>query len=388
MAAEAAEAIRAITAESDGGGRPTGSDACRRVLEYVRETVRALSGVALTVIDLDDGAGLVVRLVPLGASDGQVVLLYTHVDFHPQMHKTDGDAHLFDNSGGVAMLLEIVVDLARMYGGGSAPPARPVHVAFLTGGDVYASRESQADRRRVHGFGVAAYVRWAQGGSHAHSCAVNVYASLYEVAQTCLELEEAGRNDRFLYLHVLGAGYALGVLNVTRDSARRKVFLQLPPEAEAQFDTAVLRAYNEVASESIVNTRDGGGVYLVPGCHPPRSDSSTQQLSAMTRVPVLQVDAPLCLSPSDSGSVAPSAFAHVKAIVLATATEFVRVRSSRYFLGGTRQITVQCGGYDEGGESDVSDGGKVCLDECTRGVGAEEQPRAPQLGGGKNCALQ
>lgn len=364
MAEEAATQIGEITAMGGVEGRPTGSKECWDVLQYLASVVAKFASECVTVVWLENGAGLVVRVGREEETEEKVVLLYTHVDFHPQkQQRTEGETQLFDNSGGVAMLLSIVVELCDAYKKSteSAKLRWPLHAAFLTGGDVYAAEDTEADSRRVHGFGVREYVAWCNRQSVSHHCAMNVYASLYEMAQTCLELEEAGRNDRFLYLHVLGAGYALGELNVTRDATKKKVLVQLPREDRPKFDTAFLRAYNKVASEAIVQTQGGGGVYLVPGCHPPWSDASTTQLADGMSVPVLQVDAPLCMCKDTAGSMKHSAFAHVKSVIFEAVYEFVCVRNEQYF-GGTRHIVVQCG--------DVAD---ECEDSCKGGLNGAPQ---------------
>lgn len=350
MAEEAAARIGAITATGGAEGRPTGSKECCEVLQYLASVVSRFAGECVTVTWMENGGGLVVRVGWEKQAVEKVVLLYTHVDFHPQKQQQgEGETQLFDNSGGVAMLLSIVVELCDAYqkSDKSGRLRWPMHAAFLTGGDVYVAEDTKVDSRRVHGFGVQEYVRWCNENSVGHHCAMNVYASLYEMAQTCLELEEAGRNDRFLYLHVLGAGYALGELNVTRDANKKQVFVQLPREDRPKFDTAFLRAYNKVASEAIVQTQGGGGVYLVPGCHPPWSDASTTLLADGMSVPVLQVDAPLCVCEDTAGSMEQSAFAHVKSVIYEAVYEFVCVNNERYFGGGTKHVVVHCGDVED-----------------------------------------
>lgn len=338
-ASEVTSKIRLVTDSAENRARPTGSAACGEVLQYLlgvcEKEVKDCGSCTL----LENGAGLVVVLGK--AQKRRSVLVYTHIDFHPSAHKQNAEVSkdkmqqsydtLFDNSGGVAMLVLLVVKMAAIYRR-DACDRRCLHVAFLTGGDVYHECDQVIDARRRTGFGLDGYVTWAETQTVHHMCAINLYASLHERAQTCFELEQQGRSDKFVYFHILGAGYALGLLNVSRNKQTDRVSLQLPSAGASLFDTALLRAYNKHSGGAVVIDRNEGGTYLVPGCLPPLEDHKTQRLQRIVKLPLVQIDAPLCVCDKSAGSVEGSGFEHVSNMLIHATDECVGTCTDEYFV--------------------------------------------------------
>ena len=230
---------------------------------------------------------------------------------------------------------------------------------------------SGIDVRRHAGFGLDGYVAWASQSVH-HMCAINLYASLHERAQTCVELEQQGRSDRFVYFHILGAGYALGLLNVSRNKQTGTVSLQLPHAGISLFDTALLRAYNKYSGTAVVTDNDEGGIYLVPGCLPPLEDHKTQRLQQIVKLPLVQIDAPLCVCDKSAGSVEGSGFQHVSNMLIHATDECVGTCTDDYFVAcaldehdyGDNEADIETGSNDNSflvGKESEAKNYKVCV---------------------------
>lgn len=320
------------TAKNGCEGRPTGSAACNFVLETIKNELQSIC----TCIELEAGAGLVCTLHNHPQNSNSAgPLIMSHVDFHPQHRKRamlsmetgaptlkclDGVVdRCYDNTGGIAILLRLISYLHSQ----RFDMQGPLHLAFLTGGDMYSMSDTMIDERRVNGHGPRYLVQWLQTSSSAPtiSCAISVYASIYEPCQREFELNAAvsSMGLSFHCFDIVGAGFALGTLAVGLDPDGGRLSVNIPHgnSQRSTFDTVFLRAYNNAKTSLPISSNGRLATYIVPRCQPPIIDQMYQTLRQLG-VPLVRIDAPSLLPDT------PSPFAAIQDVVFKSVHEIVK----------------------------------------------------------------
>lgn len=349
----AIEEIERLTASHGCYGRPTGSPACECILKAIH---RGLDPLCERIVRLPEGAGIVCT-VSRGDMDIATpgVLVMSHVDFHPlqrqrvllsmeptpetTLHRDYAVDRCYDNTGGIAILLRVAAAAYKQLSYSSGP----LHLAFLTGGDSYTATDTAEDPRRVNGHGPRHLVTWLERSNERYhlSCAISVYASIYEPCQREFELSavDSDCDMSFHCFHIVGAGYALGTLTVGLDPNGGRLTVNLPGESPApRFDTVFLRAYNHSQTAFPVTSNGRFVSYIVPRCQPPIADTLYFTLGKLG-VPLVRVDAPLMLS--DSGSPFEAVQDMICKSVLEIMAQPLSEHSFYFDLGDEREETEQ-----------------------------------------------
>lgn len=329
------EQIESLTSKHGSNGRPTGSAECNAVMNLIKEAIEELQ---LTVHELPDQSGIVASVVNFGnvlcTKTTRGVMTITHVDFHPLQRRRvhlqyESDSvrapdytadRCYDNTGGIAIMLRLMMSIRLQ----ETNVQRPLHLAFITGGDAYTEEDAVEDSRRVTGHGLrflTTFVREETLFALPWS-AVTIYASVYEQCQRYMELEDNDKDMSFHSFHVVGAGYALGTLPVTCNPTGSKLTISIN-KSEPNFDSSFLQAFNQSQSAFPIACNGRFVTYLVPRCQPPLSDSWGFEMQSLG-IRVARVDAPLLIA-----DTAANTFAAVQDVILLAVKEFVFVDRSR-----------------------------------------------------------